>query len=241
MSTALLSDVHANLEALQAVLAEIDARRPRRILCLGDVVGYGANPNECLDLLRSRSEVVLLGNHDAAASGGPEAARFNVYARAAAEWTAKVLTRENREYLQKLPLTSAQGSYLCVHASPAMPRDWEYLLDRFDAEPQFAYFTEPVCFIGHTHQPAVFLSDPGGTKSLPVGSFRLDPAKRYIVNVGSVGQPRDRDPRACFVLLSEGSGDLEFVRVPYDVAGAQAKIRAARLPDVLAARLATGE
>lgn len=241
MITALLSDIHANHEALQAVLAEVDARRPGRILCLGDIVGYGASPNECLDAVRPRCDVVLLGNHDAAASGGPEAARFNIYARTAAEWTAKTLTRENRDYLRKLPLTSAQDGFLCVHASPATPRDWEYLLDRFDAEPQFAYFTEPVCFIGHTHQPAIFMADPSGTKSLPVGSLRLDSGKRYIVNVGSVGQPRDKDPRACFALWNDGTGELEYVRVPYDVASAQAKIRAARLPDVLAARLATGE
>ena len=241
MTTVLLSDIHANLEALEAVLAEVDARRPERILCLGDVVGYGASPNECLELVRDRCDLVLLGNHDAASSGGPEAARFNVYARAAAEWTAKTLTREHREYLQKLPLTSTQGSFFCVHASPATPRDWEYLLDRFDAEPQFAYFTEPVCYIGHTHQPAIFLADPEGTKSLPVGTTRLTPGRRYIVNVGSVGQPRDRDPRACFVVLRDGSGEIEYVRVPYDVEAAQKKIRAAHLPDVLAARLATGE
>jgi diadenosine tetraphosphatase ApaH/serine/threonine PP2A family protein phosphatase len=241
MITAFLSDIHANQEALEAVLAELDARRPGRILCLGDVVGYGASPNECLEAIRSRCDVVLLGNHDAAASGGPEAARFNIYARAAAEWTAKALTRENREYLRKLPLTSSEKGCFCVHASPATPRDWEYLLDRFDAEPQFTYFTEPVCFIGHTHQPAIFMADPGGTRSLPPATLRLDPVRRYIVNVGSVGQPRDKDPRACFVLWNDGAGELEYVRVPYDVAGAQAKIRAARLPDVLAARLATGE
>jgi diadenosine tetraphosphatase ApaH/serine/threonine PP2A family protein phosphatase len=241
MITALLSDIHANQEALEAVLAELDARRPGRVICLGDIVGYGASPNECLEAIRSRCDVVLLGNHDAAASGGPEAARFNIYARAAAEWTAKALSRENREYLRKLPLTSAQDGCFCVHASPATPRDWEYLLDRFDAEPQFAYFTEPVCFIGHTHQPAIFMADPGGTRSLPVATMPLDPEKRYIVNVGSVGQPRDKDPRACFALWNDGAGELTYVRVAYDVAGAQAKIRAARLPDVLAARLATGE
>lgn len=241
MTTVLLSDIHANLEALEAVLRAVDERKPDRVLCLGDVVGYGASPNECLDLVRRHCKTVLLGNHDAAASGGPEAARFNIYARTAAEWTARTLTRENREYLQKLPLTATFGAHFCVHASPATPRDWEYLLDRFDAEPQFAYFTEPVCFIGHTHQPAVFMADPGGTRSLPPKTFCLDPARRYIVNVGSVGQPRDRDPRACFVVLREGSGEVEYVRVPYDVEGAQAKIRAAHLPDVLAARLATGE
>ena len=241
MTTALISDIHGNLEALDAVLAEIETRRPRRVLCLGDVVGYGASPNECLAKVRERCELVLLGNHDAAASGGPEAARFNIYARVAAEWTAKTLTRENREYLQRLPLTSSEGSSFLVHASPACPRDWEYLLDRFDAEPQFHYFTEPICFIGHTHQPAVYMADPAGTKSLPLSNVTLEPNRRYIVNVGSVGQPRDHDPRACFVVYHEAAGEIEFVRVSYDIEGAQAKIRAAQLPEVLAARLATGE
>jgi len=241
MTTALISDIHGNLEALDAVLAEIETRRPRRVLCLGDVVGYGASPNECLAKVRERCGLVLLGNHDAAASGGPEAARFNIYARVAAEWTAKTLTRENREYLQRLPLTSSEGSSFLVHASPACPRDWEYLLDRFDAEPQFHYFTEPICFIGHTHQPAVYMADPAGTKSLPLSNVTLAPDRRYIINVGSVGQPRDHDPRACFVVYHEAAGEVEFVRVPYDIEGAQAKIRAAQLPEVLAARLATGE
>ena len=241
MTTALISDIHGNLEALEAVLAEIKARRPKRVFCLGDVVGYGASPNECLAKVRKECELVLLGNHDAAASGGPEAARFNIYARVAAEWTAKTLTRENREFLQRLPLTSSQGSAFLVHASPACPRDWEYLLDRFDAEPQFHYFTEPICFIGHTHQPAVYMADPSGTKSLPTSNVTLEPDRRYIVNVGSVGQPRDHDPRACFVLYNEAAGVVEYVRVPYNIEGAQAKIRAAQLPEVLAARLATGE
>lgn len=241
MTIVLISDIHANLEALEAVLAVVDARRPDRIVCLGDVVGYGASPNECLDLVRRRCGLVLLGNHDAAASGGPEAARFNIYARVAAEWTAKTLTRENREFLQKLPLTATESGYFCVHASPATPRDWEYLLDRFDAEPQFAYFTEPVCFIGHTHQPAAFLADPGGARQLALAGLKLDPSRRYILNVGSVGQPRDHDPRACFVVFHDASGEVEYVRVPYDVEAAQAKIRAAHLPEVLATRLATGE
>ena len=239
MTTVLLSDIHANLEAFQAVLAAVDARKPDRILCLGDVVGYGASPNECLDLVRSRCEVVLLGNHDAAASGGPEAARFNVYARTAAEWTARTLTRDNREYLQKLPLTAPCASFFCVHASPATPRDWEYLLDRFDAEPQFAYFTEPVCFIGHTHQPAVFMADPDGTRSRPVGTLRIDPARRYIVNVGSVGQPRDRDPRSSFVLV--GDTYVEFVRVMYDVDTTVRKVEAIpELDNFLGTRLLDG-
>ncbi len=241
MTTAIISDIHGNLEALDAVLAEIDRRQAGRILCLGDIVGYGASPNECLAKVRERCELVLLGNHDAAASGGPEAARFNIYARVAAEWTAKTLTRDNREYLQRLPLTSSEESCYLVHASPACPRDWEYLLDRFDAEPQFHYFTEPVCFIGHTHQPAVYMADPAGCKSLPLSDVSLDPERRYIVNVGSVGQPRDHDPRACFVLFHDPGGGVEFVRMPYDIEGAQAKIRAAQLPEVLAARLATGE
>ena len=185
--------------------------------------------------------MVLLGNHDSAASGGPEAARFNPHARAAALWTARVLTPEHRDYLRGLSLSQRVDTFLCVHASPAAPRDWEYIFDRFDAEPQFQFFTEAVCFIGHTHQPAIFERSASGCVFLPPGSQRFEPDRRYIVNVGSVGQPRERDPRACFVFLHEGAGEVEFVRVPYDIAGAQQKIRDAHLPPVLAARLATGE
>jgi diadenosine tetraphosphatase ApaH/serine/threonine PP2A family protein phosphatase len=241
MITAILSDVHANLEALEAVLAALDERRPSRILCLGDVVGYGASPNECAALIRERCELVLLGNHDAAATGGPEAARFNVHARAAAHWTAKVLTLPHRDWLRALPLTHSLSAYLCVHASPASPRAWEYIFDRYDAEPQFQYFTEPVCFIGHTHQPAAYeLRDSG---CVPVASprLRLAAERRYIVNVGSVGQPRDRDPRASAILYHEGAGEIEFLRVAYDIESAQKKILDAELPHFLATRLATGE
>ncbi len=241
MTTAFISDVHANFEALEAVLRVIDGRRVRRILCLGDIVGYGASPNECLDRVRERCQLVLLGNHDSAASGGPEAARFNPNARAAALWTSRVLTPEHRDYLRGLPLTQRVDSFWTVHASPASPRSWEYIFDRFDAEPQFQFFAEPACFIGHTHQPAVFERSPSGCVSLPPSHHRFDPEKRYIVNVGSVGQPRDRDPRACFLLLHEGALEIEFVRVSYDVERAQQRIREAHLPPVLAARLATGE
>jgi diadenosine tetraphosphatase ApaH/serine/threonine PP2A family protein phosphatase len=241
MKTALLSDVHANLEALQAVLKIVDERGADRILCLGDVVGYGASPNECLDLIRELCDVVLLGNHDSAASGGGEAARFNPNAKAAALWTAKVLTPQNREFLRGLSLTRPIDPYLYVHASPAAPRDWEYIFDRFDAEPQFQFFTERACFIGHTHQPAIFERSASGCVSLPPTHLRFDPVHRYIVNVGSVGQPRDHDPRACLVILTEPEGRIEFVRVPYDIETAQEKIRAQNLPPVLAARLTTGE
>ena len=241
MKTALLSDVHANLEALEAVLKAVDERGAGRILCLGDAVGYGASPNECLKLIRERCQVVLLGNHDSAASGGPEAARFNPNAKAAALWTAKTLTPDHRDYLRGLSPCERVEPYFYTHASPAAPRDWEYIFDRFDAEPQFQFFTEPACFIGHTHQPAIFERSDSGCVFLPPTRLLFHPAYRYIVNVGSVGQPRDHDPRACFVLLNESAGDIEFVRVPYDIEAAQGKIRAARLPAVLASRLATGE
>lgn len=241
MKTAILSDVHANLEALQSVLKVIDEHGVDRILCLGDVVGYGGSPNECLGLIRERSQMVLLGNHDSAASGGGEAARFNPNARAAALWTAKVLTNDNRDYLRGLSLSKHFEPYFYVHASPAAPRDWEYIFDRFDAEPQFQFFTEHACFIGHTHQPAIFERSASGCASLPPTTLRFDPVHRYIVNVGSVGQPRDHDPRACFVILSEPEGTIEYFRVPYDIEASQEKIRAASLPLVLASRLTTGE
>ncbi len=241
MKTAIISDVHANLEALQAVLKAVDERGASRILCLGDVVGYGGSPNECLNLVRERCQMVLLGNHDSAASGGGEAARFNPNAKAAALWTAKVLTHENRDYLRGLALSRHVEPYFYVHASPAAPRDWEYIFDRFDAEPQFQFFTEHACFIGHTHQPAIFERSASGCASLPPDPLRFDPMRRYIVNVGSVGQPRDHDPRACFVILSGPEGAIEHVRVPYDIEASQEKIRAASLPPVLASRLTTGE
>ncbi|TMQ60971.1 MAG: metallophosphoesterase family protein [Candidatus Eisenbacteria bacterium] len=241
MKTALISDVHANLEALEAVLQAVDQRGADRILCLGDVVGYGGSPNECLNLIRKRCQLVLLGNHDSAASGGPEISRFNPNAKAAALWTSKVLTSQNRDYLRALTLSQRREPYLFVHASPAAPRDWEYIFDRFDAEPQFQFFTERACFIGHTHQPAIFERTVTGCESLPPTTLRFDPLYRYIVNVGSVGQPRDHDPRACFVLLEEPAASIDFVRVPYDIEAAQEKIRLQNLPPVLAARLASGE
>src|SRR2546428_320797 len=123
----------------------------------------------------------------------------------------------------------------------AAPRDWEYIFDRFDAEPQFQFFTERACFIGHTHQPAIFERTVTGCESLPPTTLRFDPLYRYIVNVGSVGQPRDHDPRACFVLLEEPAASIDFVRVPYDIEAAQEKIRLQNLPPVLAARLASRE
>lgn len=241
MITAILSDVHANLEALEAALAVVDERRPSRILCLGDVVGYGASPNECVAHVRERCELVLLGNHDAAATGGPEAARFNVHARTAAHWTARVLTVPHRDWLKALPLTQSLGPFFCVHASPASPRSWEYIFDRYDADPQFQFFRESVCFIGHTHQPAAYELRESGCVPVLSPRLRLDPTRRYIVNVGSVGQPRDRDPRASIVFYHEEAGELEFVRVPYDIEAAQRRILEAELPPFLATRLATGE
>ena len=151
------------------------------------------------------------------------------------------MTRENREYLQRLPLTSTQGSAFLVHASPACPRDWEYLLDRFDAEPQFHYFNEPVCFIGHTHQPAVYMADPSGCKSLPLSDVTLEPDRRYIINVGSVGQPRDNNPKAAYVAYDMDEGSIELRRLDYDIAKAQKKILQAGLPQRLAERLSFGK
>lgn len=241
MITAILSDIHGNLDALEAVLAVVDERHPSRLLCLGDVVGYGGNPNECVETIRRRCAVTLMGNHDAAATGGPEAARFNVHARTAALWTAKVLTPENRDWLRGLPLTHSFESFLCVHASPASPRSWEYVFDRYDADPQFPYFTEPLCLLGHTHQPAAYELRESGCVPVTTPRLRLSPERRYIVNVGSVGQPRDRDPRASVVLYHEGANEIEFLRVSYDIEAAQKKILDAELPPFLAARLATGE
>jgi len=227
---------------LQAVLKVVDERGADRILCLGDVVGYGASPNECLNLIRERSHMVLLGNHDSAASGGGEAARFNPNAKAAALWTARVLTPQNRDFLRGLSLSRPIAPYLYVHASPRGPARLGVHLRpvrRRAAVPVLHRATRASSVTRTSRRSSSGSSS--GCVSLPPTQLRFDPVHRYIVNVGSVGQPRDRDPRACFVVLNEPDGKIEFVRVPYDIEAAQEKIRAVNLPPVLAARLTTGE
>jgi len=238
-----LSDIHSNLEAFEAVLEAADGYDAT--LFLGDLVGYGPNPNECTELLLKQPNLsAVIGNHDLAALGGIDVNEFNDQAKAAALWTQKAMSGTTRSFLESLGQVEEIDGMTAVHGSPADPV-WEYLEGRSRAPENFARFTTAVCFNGHTHIPRVFSQDPQ-TKAIemfvPVDSDRLTISDdcRRIVNPGSVGQPRDGDPRAAFGLYDSDSGDFGFHRVEYDIPATQAKITEAGLPEQLAQRLGYG-
>ena len=241
MRWAIISDIHANFQALEAVLARADEVGWDRMICLGDVVGYGAEPNECMEHVTARCGTVLMGNHDAAAVGLADTSRFNTAAKRSAEWTAQTLTREHRDYLHGLPYNAIFDTFEIVHSTPEDPPAWHYLLTEFDAAALYGSFELDMLFYGHTHVPAVFVRDDRGGVSAPEPeSFSPEQSSRYIINVGSVGQPRDGDPRASFAVYDTGANRVEFYREEYDITTAQRRIRDAGLPEILATRLAHG-
>ena len=241
MRYALISDIHGNIEALDAVLKDIKGAKVDEVICLGDLVGYGANPNECVAATREAAAAVVAGNHDWAAVGKLGLDYFNAAARIAAEWTGDVLTEENRDYLAGLPLTATAGErILLVHSSPAAPDEWNYVFHPGQAARGFSAFSEPVCFIGHTHQPAVFTDGGGFHLGRSLGEFRMGGGTRYIVNVGSVGQPRDGNPKAAYCVYDSDKMTLNLRRAKYDVGRSSTKIVRNGLPRSLAERLPLG-
>jgi diadenosine tetraphosphatase ApaH/serine/threonine PP2A family protein phosphatase len=211
------------------------------VLCLGDTVGYGADPLACVELIAERSEVIVAGNHEYAVADRLDLGWFNRYARAAAEWTRERLDTTHREWLGALPLVRETGDATLVHASPAQPDDWDYLVTAEDGLAAFSHFTTRWCFVGHSHVPGVWsLGSSGPDHIRGATPVRSEQGRRYIVNVGSVGQPRDRDPRATWALWDVEAGRVELRRVAYDVDTARRKIVEAGLPQFLADRLAAG-
>lgn len=243
MRYAIVSDIHSNWEALSAVFADIDSAGVDTVLCLGDTIGYGANPNECLDLIRERCTAVVAGNHDWAAIGLTSTEYFNPFARQSAAWTASALRDDHGEYIRGLPLSAVVEDMLLVHSTPIVPEEWRYVLNSMDAAAELAAIDEPIAFIGHSHLPAVFERDQDSARMVPFGDFELDRPGRYLVNVGSVGQPRDRIPAAAYALCTRTPGHVrvELRRIPYDIPRAQSKILDAGLPRILADRLGRGE
>ncbi len=241
MLRAVVSDIHGNLEALEAVLADLGPLAPAEILCLGDFVGYGASPNECIERLRPRIVEAVAGNHDLAACGRLKLGYFNPDAAQAARWTDESLTDENRAYLAGLPFAARRAGCLLVHASPAAPEDWNYVLSLADARFEMEAFEEPLCLIGHSHYPGTFHVGPQGVEYTRVPEVTLEAGHRYLVNVASVGQPRDGDARAGYLLWDDDAGGLRHVRLDYDVDGARRRILEAGLPRFLADRLQWGE
>ena len=269
---AIISDMHGNLEALQAVLADIDARGIKNIVCLGDVIGYGPNPKECIDLVAARARFCMMGNHDHAVLFEP--ANFNPAAEKAAYWTRQVLEAETNEktraarwnFLGRLPVRFREGPILYVHASPRRPINEYIFPEDVFTNPQkvmsnFERLDAQLCFVGHTHQPGVFLDDPyfDPPSELPDSPYWEVEEERAIINVGSVGQPRDKDPRASYVIVhtfdngkpTKGEAEnfanieidqIEFVRLEYDIESTVKKILAEpMLDDMLGHRLYEGK
>ncbi len=240
MRCLIASDIHGNIEALDAVLDDASAVGHDVALCLGDIVGYGANPRETIATVRDVFDAVVQGNHDAAVVGQTESGRFNEYARAAVQWTRDQLSDEDVEYLRELPLRTLAEGICLVHASPDAPGDWRYVTDTMGASYQFEAFEEQLCLIGHTHVPLVVSLEGATLRSRTGPTIRLRPSGRYLINVGSVGQPRDGNPDAAYGMLDLDAGVLELRRVAYSVKKASRKIEKAGLPAFLAERLLEG-
>jgi diadenosine tetraphosphatase ApaH/serine/threonine PP2A family protein phosphatase len=237
---AILSDIHGNLEALGAVLTDA-VERSDAALCLGDVVGYGPDPQPCIELVAERCQIVVGGNHEHAVAGLMDLGWFNPWARAAAEWTRDRLDDDHRAWLAMLPLVRELEDATLVHASPAHPEDWDYLITPEDGQTAFGAFTTRLCFVGHSHVPGAWVQGSWGHDHRPgAATLGLERGCRYIVNVGSVGQPRDRDPRATYAIWDCDARQVSIRRVAYDVEATRAKILTAGLPRFLADRLAQG-
>ncbi|MFO7741751.1 MAG: metallophosphoesterase family protein [Anaerolineae bacterium] len=236
-----ISDIHANLAALEAVLD--DTPEFDELWCLGDLVGYGPKPNECIDRVRSFPHTSLAGNHDWAALGKLSLSSFNAIARIANEWTQQELTASSRSYLNRLsPSLELQG-FTLAHGSPREPV-WEYIMDAGTAHRNFEHFSTPFCLVGHTHVPVLFKLDEESARAEVVLPPLPEPLglgpERAIINPGSVGQPRDGDPRASYAILDTDEMTWEFRRVSYPIEITQERMRAKGLPQRLIDRLQVG-
>lgn len=240
MRYAVISDVHSNLEALRAVLADIKANSVKEILFTGDAVGYGPDPNECLKIIEAGCSVLIAGNHDWAAISLTDITFFNRAAQSAMMWTMKTLTKENLQTLSKFKMTEVvlEKNLFLVHSTPREPQRWFYLQPYRDAAANFEYFDEKICFLGHSHIPFIVERNLKGEVAVYNDEIKITKGARYIVNVGSVGQPRDGDPRACYCIFDEGL--ISFRRVAYEISKTQEKMRRCGLPIHLIERLAYG-
>ena len=240
MKYAIIADIHGNLEALQAVLEDCKAQNATHYACLGDVVGYNANPKECLDIIRDMGMPIVKGNHDEYCSADQNLDGFNAHAAEAVNWTRKQLSDEDRKWLRDFKYLRLVASFTIVHATLDGPQRWGYVFDKLAAAASFTYQNTAVCFFGHTHVPVAFIRDSvvrGGTYS----KFKIDHGRKYFINVGSVGQSRDGVAKATYVIYDMEEQSIELRRLDYDMATTQKKIIAAGLPPRLAERLSFGK
>ena len=232
MRIAIISDIHGNLEGLTVAFEHIDSSSIDRIICLGDIVGYGPDPKECIALVRARTNLIIMGNHDEGVWDPARAEDFNSVARSALEWTVRELEDENKEFLKSLPYTLTIDDVLYVHSTPRNPEKWDYIFSAFEARLYADAFDERICFLGHSHVPGIYSMNPRVRE--------YNTTDKFIINVGSIGQPRDGDPRASFGILDTVAGSYEQVRLDYDVESTAWKILKKGLPRYLAERILIG-
>jgi predicted phosphodiesterase len=239
---AVISDVHSNLTALEAVFKDIeDHHKADEIWCLGDIVGYGPDPHECITLIRATCASCVAGNHDWAAVRKIDTIHFNIAAAEAVVWTRKQLSPEDIKFLENLPAVRIKGDLTLTHGSPRDPI-WEYILSEGEAEENLPYFDTRICLIGHSHLPMLYECENRCTLIEPVDGMRVKlTGKRFIINPGAVGQPRNHDPRASYAIYDSGDSTIIYHRVKYDVSVEQQRMKEAGLPERLINRLAFGQ
>ena len=242
MRVAIIADIHANLTALAAVLGDIKRQGGvDELWCLGDIVGYGPDPHQCIELMQQMNHTGVAGNHDLAAIGRVATSDFNPDAAAAIRWTAQQLTPGDIKYLEGLPLSVVKGEFHLVHGSPVEPV-WEYVVSTGIAARNFAHFSTRYCLVGHSHVPAAFREEGDACRSLGLapGIGLLLTDRRMILNPGGVGQPRDGDPRASYAIYDSEGRMMRLYRVPYDIGATQDRMMKANLPIHLITRLQAG-
>lgn len=245
MKFAIFGDVHGNLEALEAVLADMEEQGATHPLCLGDLVGYGANPAECVEVVRALGCPVVRGNHDDLATSGKIPASFSEAAKISLDYACRHLNPSQRNFLRRLPMIWTEDPMTLVHATLDGPESWGYISTRLEAQTCFLYQKTPVCFVGHTHRPCAFAQEkevrPLEFRHVDVHPDRTKVGRKFLFNVGSVGQPRDGDWRASYAIYDTLEQWVDLRRVGYDIEKASAKILKAGLPESLAKRLFKGE
>jgi diadenosine tetraphosphatase ApaH/serine/threonine PP2A family protein phosphatase len=240
MKYAILGDIHSNLEALEAVLAHSREQQCTHWVSVGDIVGYGPNPGECVQIIRDMNCPVIMGNHDEYCAARTNLSGFNPVAADAIKWTRTQLSADQIQWLHDLKYVRVLDAFTIVHATLDLPDKWAYVFDKLAAAASFNYQHTAVCFNGHTHVPIAFVRGAAGLQGGLYSKIRVEVGRKYFINVGSIGQPRDRNTKAAYAIFDLLNNVIELHRVEYDLGATQEKIRAAGLPPVLADRLELG-
>ena len=235
--TAIFSDIHGNIHALNAVLADARAQGIQNFACLGDIVGYGPNPIDCIATIQKIGCVCVKGNHDEDSSNDRDLHNLNDQARASLEWTRQVLSESQKQWLRNLPYQRRLGRNMLTHSSIESSADWPYIRNRFDAQIDMTSQKVPITFLGHTHIPVSYCKSPDGIATISNNEFEVDPDNKYLINVGSVGQPRDGITEACYIVFDRLARKIDYRRVNYDIDQVIQEIHNSGLPETLAKRL----